>query len=373
MDKGITWVGLDVHKKSIQVAVLQDGDREARVWQMETSERSVRRLARSLRKGTSGEIRCCYEAGPAGFSVQRWLEAAKTQIICEVVAPSLIPVKPGERIKTDRRDAVKLAKLLRSDSLTAVDTPNPAREAVRDLCRCREDANHDLLRARHRLNKFLLRRGLIWHATSAWTQQHWAWLRSLHFEHQADRLVFADYTQTIELAQERVSRLTQALEQAATQQPYLTPVAWLRCFRGINTITALTVVAEIGRVERFADARHLMSFVGLNPTVHASGDTVHRGAISKAGNSHVRRVLIEAAWCQRHPAHVSYELRKRRRGQPEAVIALADRALRRLHHRYWHLLNLNKPHGKVVTAVARELAGFLWAVLWKVPQQQPVA
>ena len=362
MGKGIIWVGLDVHKKSIQVAVLGDECQEAEVWKMETSERAVRRLARKLRKGTAGEIRCCYEAGPAGYTVQRWLESSKTEIVCELIAPSLIPVKPGERVKTDRRDAIKLAKMLRDGSLTVVGPPTAAEEVVRDLCRCREDAQQDLLRARHRLSKFLLRRGMIWKGAAAWTQRHGVWLRSLSFETEADQVVFADYLQAVELARERVGRLTAALEQAAASQPYATPVGWLRCFRGLDTVSALTVVAEVHGVERFARARQLMSFVGLTSSVYASGEKGRNGPITKTGNAHIRRVLIEAAWCQRYPAVISRALRKRRQGQPADVIAIADRALRRLHQRYWHLA-LRKPHGKVVTAVARELAGFLWAVL----------
>jgi len=345
------------------VAVLHDSKAETDSWQIECSERAVVRLARRLRKGSAGEIRCCYEAGPAGFSVQRWLEQAKAEVVCEVVAPSLIPVKPGERIKTDRRDALKLASLLRADVLTSIDTPDAAAEAVRDLCRCREDAQQDLLRARHRVSKFLLRRGLIWCGGGSWTQRHWAWLRSLRFDQEADRLVLTDYLQAVEFAQERVRRLTGSVEQAAALEPYRTPVGYLRCFRGINTITALTVVAEVRQPERFPSARHLMGFLGLTSSLYASSDKSHHGPITKAGNAHVRRVLVEASWCQRHPAVVSYALRVRRRGQPPEVIALADRALRRLHHRYWHLVKLNKPHGKVVTAVARELAGFLWAAL----------
>ena len=362
MSKGITWVGLDVHKKSIQVAVLVGESQQAEVWQIETSERAVRRLARKLRKGTVGEIRCCYEAGPAGYTVQRWLEGAKAGIVCELIAPSLIPVKPGERVKTDRRDAIKLAKMLREGSLTPVGPPTAAEEAVRDLCRCREDAQQDLLRARHRLNKFLLRRGLIWSGAAAWTQRHAIWLRSLRFEAEADRMVFADYLQVVELALERVKRLTAALEQAAACEPYATPVGWLRCFRGVDTVTALTVVAELHGVERFASARKLMGFLGLTTTVYNTGEKRRHGPITKTGNAHVRRVLVEAAWCQRYPAVASRALRRRRQGQPAEVIAIADRALRRLHQRYWHL-TVRKPHGKVVVAVARELAGFLWAAL----------
>jgi transposase len=234
---------------------------------------------------------------------------------------------------------------------------------VRDLCRCREAARADLLRARHRLGKFLLRRGYVWMRGRAWTQRHRVWLKSLRFEQVADEINFQDYLMAVEGGEERVRRLDQAVEQAAQQEPYRTPVGWLRCYRGIDTVTALTVVAEVQGIERFTTARALMAYLGLTPSVNASGQRTRRGAITKTGNAHVRRVLVEAAWSQRHRVRVSRALRKRRQGQPEWVIAQADRTMRRLNRRYLKMLHENKPQGKIVVAVARELVGFIWATL----------
>jgi len=364
MAEAITWVGLDAHKQTIEVARLVGESRESDRWQVENIAKAVGKLSRKLRREAGGgEVRCCYEAGPLGFTLQRRLEDSDEGIVCEVIAPSLIPVKPGERVKTDRRDALKLATMLRAGVLTEVRAPSPAEEAVRDLCRCREDARADLLRARHRLSKFLLRRGYVWTGGVAWTQRHRTWVKSLRFEQTADEITFQDYLMVVESAEERVRRLDQAMEQAAQREPYRTPVGWLRCFRGIDTVIALTVVAEVHGIERFLTARALMAYLGLTPSVNASGKKTRRGAITKTGNAHVRRVLVEAAWSQRHRPTVSRALRKRREGQPDWAIAQADRAMRRLNRRYMKLLHENKPQGKIIVAVARELVGFLWATL----------
>jgi transposase len=272
-------------------------------------------------------------------------------------------MKPGERVKTDHRDALKLVVNLRAGTLTEVHPPSPAEEAVRDLCRCREDAREDLLRARHRLAKFLLRRGYVWSEGRAWSQSHRRWLKSLRFGENADEVVFQDYLTTVETAEERVGGLDRSMEQAASCEPFRTPVGWLRCYRGIDTVTALTIIAELHGVERFPSARELMGYLGLVPSESTSGERTHRGPITKTGNTHVRRVLVEAAWSQRHRPAVSSVLRKRRMGQPTTVIAHADRAMRRLNRRYVKMLHENKPQGKIVVAIARELAGFIWATL----------
>lgn len=367
MEKDTTvWVGLDVSKKSTAVHRLVGGAADGDAWTVPTEERAVRRLARKLRRdaGPEAEIRCCYEAGPMGFTLQRWLESERgAGIVCEVVAPSLIPVRPGARVKTDPRDAHKLAESLRAGLLVEVSSPTPAQEAVRDLCRCREDAQQDLLRSRHRLKKFLLRRGYAWTRGTSWTQAHETWLRRLRFEEAADEIVYADYLQTVEAATERVRRLDQALVEAAQQAPYAEPVGWLRCYRGVDTVTAMTVAAELFGVERFRTARELMSYLGMTPSENSSGEQTRRGGITKAGNAHVRRVLIQAAWSQRHRPVVSAALRRRREDQPEWVVRHADRAMHRLHRKYAKMRARNKPQGKVVTAVAREMIGFLWAVL----------
>jgi transposase len=353
-------VGLDTSKKSLQVAVRRPGEKDAVEWQEANDARGVKRLVKRLKREAPGELRVGYEAGPCGYALQRELRAAGVE--CIVVAPSLIPVKPGERVKTDRRDARKLAECLRAGTLTEVHPPTPEQEAARDLCRCREDVRQDLERSRHRMGKLLLRRALV-HPGCAWTQAHRTWLRSLRFEEAADRAVFEDYLLAIEHLEERLRGLEEKLAGLSVQEPYREPVGWLRCFRGIDTVTAMTIVTELHGFERFRTARELMAYLGLVPSEHSSGGKQRRGAITKAGNSHLRRVLVEAAWHYRHRPGESAALRKRREGQPAWAIAIADRAQQRLHKRFWRLLGRGKAHNKTVTAVARELVGFLWATL----------
>jgi transposase len=361
MEMGSTTdVGLDTSKKSIQVAMLVGGRREPLEWELANEPAAVKRLARRLLHEAVGELRVCYEAGPCGYTLQRQLRAAGVESI--VVAPSLVPVKPGERIKTNRRDARKLAQALRADGLTEVHPPTLEEEAVRDLSRCREDAREDLLRARHRLGKMLLRRGLV-HDGKAWTDTHRRWLRCLGFEHEADRAVFGDYLQAIEHLEERLRGLEDKLVALSEKAPYREPVGWLRCFRGIDTVTAMTLVTELHDFRRFESPRGLMAYLGLVPSENSTGEKHRRGAITKTGNSHARRVLIEASWHYRHRPAVGRRLRKRRDGQPGWVIAVADRAQLRLHKRFWKLALHGKSTNKAVTAVARELAGFIWAAL----------
>lgn len=368
----ITYVGMDAHKKAINVAMLlpdKDGPVE---WQVANEPAAIRRLAKKLEREGSGEIRCCYEAGPCGYVLQRQLEA-DGRLICEVVAPSLIPVKPGERIKTDRRDARKLARLLRSGDLTMVHAPTAADEAVRDLCRCREDARRDWMRARHRLDTFLLRRACIFSVTRRrWGGQAYrSWLNQLKFEHAADQVTFEDYLQAIDQAEERLRRLDQQLAALAEQEPYRTPVGWLCCFRGIRTLTAISLVAELHDFRRFQTARALMAYLGLVPTEHSSGQRQRRGMITRAGNMHVRRLLIEAAWHYRHRPYVGASMRERRAGQPSRIVAIADRAQDRLCHRFRDLKQRGKEPHKAVVAVARELVGFVWAALYLATVEQP--
>jgi transposase len=256
-----------------------------------------------------------------------------------------------------------LVELFRAGLLTEVHPPTPEDEAVRDLCRAREDAHQDLVRNRHRLSKLLLRQGWTWTGgKKAWSQGHRLWLRSLRFDHRADQLVCDDYLLAIEQLEERLRSLEQQIEQLSQLPPYAVSVAALRCFRGIATLTAMSLVAELHNFMRFESARGLMAFLGLVPSEHSSADSQHRGAITKAGNSHARRLLIEAAWHYRHRPSVA-SLRNRRQGQPAHVIALADKAMHRLYRRFNRLLAKGKPRPKVVVAIARELAGFIWAAL----------
>jgi transposase len=369
MAEATTHVGLDVHKQSISVAMLLPGSAKALQWEMRNEPAEVRRLVRRLRRDTGGgTVLCAYEAGPCGYVLQRQL--GREGVACQVVAASLIPRKPGERIKTDRRDARKLADLLRAGLLTEVRPPTEAEEALRDLCRCREDARVDLLRARHRLGKMLLRRDLRYLEGRPWTAQHRAWLWSLKLEHAGERMALEDYLLAVEQVGTRLATLDAQLKELAEQEPYRERVGWLRCFRGIDTITAISLLAELHGFERFEKPRDLMSYLGLVPSEHSSGASVRRGGITKTGNRHLRRLLTEAAHHCRHRPGVGAALRQRRAGQPAAVIALADRALQRLHRRYSRLLlGRGLPVQKIVVACARELTGFLWALLYLHPHQ----
>jgi transposase len=363
MDGFITWVGIDAHKKTLVVAVLRPGKSEPDEFTVENNERSIRSLVRGLEKGARGQIRVCYEAGPCGYALQRRLNSDR--IACDVIAPSLIPRKPGERIKTDRRDARKLAELYRAGVLTVVEPPTPEQEAIRDLCRCRETVRADLGRCRHRLVKMLVRRGFIFDATSRlWTQRHRAWLRSLEFENEIDRAVFTEYSLAIEQAERRLNAMESELEKAAQLPLYREHVAWLRCFHGIDTAIAMIFIAEIHGIERFDSPRKLAAYLGLVPTLYASGDRARRGGITKTGNAHIRRAILQACWHYRYPSRgVGAALRARREGQPERVLTIADEAQRRLTKRYRHLTDRGKNPNKAVIAVARELVGFFWAAL----------
>jgi transposase len=362
MGQGITYMGLDVHKASIHVAVLLPGRKRVVEETLPHEKRVVARWVRRWSQQAPGRIVCAYEAGPTGYALQRELVARGWR--CQVVAPALIPRKPGERIKTDRRDARKLAELLRGKLLTEVHPPSPTEEAARDLCRAREDAKQDRMRCRHRLTKFLLRRGIPWtQGRKHWTHAHRAWLRQLRLEHAAEQAVLEDYLLAVEQLDSRLAELGARLEALSQQAPYAKSVGALRCFRGIDTVTAMTLVTELHGIERFHRPHQLMAYLGLVPSEHSSGGRRRQGGITKAGNGHARRVLIESAWHARHAPAVPQALAQRRRGQPGPVIALADRAQHRLHQRYWRLLQRGKAPATVVTAVARELTGFVWAAL----------
>ena len=357
MKEPSTFVGLDAHKDSISVALLRPGSRQAQEWKIVNEPKAVRRLARRLIG--EGDVAACYEAGPGGYFLQRQL--AQEGITCVVIAPSLIPVKPGQPIKTDRRDARKLAELFRAGLLTEVHPPSEDEEAVRDLCRCRDDAQRDLTRARNRLNKFLLRRGRVYAVgrRPTWSQKYWSWLRSQSFERDADRVVFEDYLLTVQQADMRVEALEREIERVCVGEPYRAPVAALRCFHGVDTVTALAVVAELHDPFRFPSARQLSAYLGLVPTEASSGGSRRQGGITGAGNRHLRRLLVEAAWHYRHKPLVGRALRIRRRDQPGEVIALADKALRRLTLRHRRMSYQGK-HPSVVTIaimVTRALSG----------------
>jgi transposase len=364
MSDAITYVGVDAHKKDLLVAMLVGHATTPVTWTVANEPRAIERLVRKLEREASGPVQCCYEAGPCGYALQRQMHRGR--VTCQVIAPALIPRKPGDRIKTDRRDARKLAELFRAGLLTEVRPPTPADEAARDLVRARDDAREDLQRCRHRLGKLLLRRGLHF-AGRNWTQAHRAWLKTLTWAHLAEQHVVEDYLLAIDQVQARLADLDTDLAELAETDPYAEPVAWLRCFRGIDTLTAMTIVAELHDFRRFVTPRALMAYLGLVPSEHSSGGQTCRGRITKAGNGLVRRVLTEAAWHYQHRPGLGVALTRRREGQPPRVIAIADKAQHRLCRRFRRLTAEHKPGPKVAVAIARELAGFLWAAL-QVPQ-----
>jgi len=362
MNEPSTFVGLDAHKSTIVVAMLLPGHREPVEWRIANELAAVRRLGKKLQREGLGHVRCCYEAGPCGYALQRQLR--EQGIDCQVIAPSLIPIRPGSHIKTDRRDARKLAEMLRAGILTEVHPPTEDEEAVRDLVRCRDDAQRDFTRARNRLTKFLLRRGLVCRSTlRPGSQQYESWLAGLSFERQADQWVFEDYCLAVDQQRSRRENLDARLIEIAEQEPYRVPVGALRCFRGIDTITALALVAELHDPRRFPSARHLMAYLGLVPSESSSGERRRQGGITRSGNRFLRRLLIEAAWHYRHKPKIGVRLRARRVGQPATVIALADRAQRRLCARSRRMAAHGKRPCIVAVATARELTGFLWPVL----------
>jgi transposase len=364
MSERTRFIGLDVHKASITVAVAGAfGDPEDH-GTIANDPAAVRKLLQRL-GGADIRLEVAYEAGPTGYALHRQLTAMG--ISCMVVAPSLIPVRPGERIKTDGRDASKLARLLRSGDLTPVWVPDEAHEALRDLVRARDDAKADQLRAKHRLSKFLLRRAIAPPVgVRPWSRAHDAWLDGLTFEQAADRVVLEHYVAVVREAAERVKRLEVALAQCAAASPQAELLAALQALRGIGFLTAVTIVAEAGDLRRFPTARHFMAYVGLVPSEHSSGDSRRRGHITRTGNRLMRHVLGQAAHNARYRPNVSSGLRARQRLVSPAVIELDRRAQARLHQRYRHL-SRRIGTNKTIIAVARELAGFVWAAGQLVP------
>ena len=360
MKNVITYVGIDAHKKDLFIAMLIGTQETSVTWTVPNETQAVRRLVRKLERAVPGPVKCYYEAGPCGYTLQR--EMTTERVSCHVVAPALIPRKPGERVKANRRDARKLGELARAGLLTEVRPPTPEEEAVRDLCRARDDAREDLQRCRHRLGKLLLRRGLHYPGRN-WTQAHRHWINGIEWGHASTGVVVNDYLLAIDQLEARLTELDAALTTIAEKGPYAEPVGWLRCFRGIDTLTAILLLAELHDFQRFHDPRALMAYVGLVPGENSSGEKHRRGRITRTGNALVRRLLVETAWHYQHRAGIGPALARRRTGQPSRVIAIADRAQQRLCRRFRRLMEQHKPAPKTAVAVARELAGFLWAAL----------
>ena len=323
---------------------------------------SLRKLMKKL--GPASGLRVCYEAGPTGYTV--YWELEKLGIHCDVIAPTLVPVKAGDRVKTDRRDAEKLARCYRAGDLTPVWVPDPAHEALRDLVRAREAAKADQLRARHRLQKFLLRRGVrAPGGIRAWTERHLTWVRKeVHFPALAQQAVLLDYLAEVDHAKERIRRLEQAIDEAVCAAPpaMREVIAALQALRGIAKISAVTIVAEVGQLSRFRRPSQLMGYSGAVSREDSSGGRIRRGPITKTGNAHLRRITVEAGWSYRHRPAVMGALRQRQEGLDEEVKQIAWKAQHRLYDRYRKLTGKGKNKQQVVTAIARELLGFIWAI-----------
>lgn len=365
MQQDSTIVGLDVHNESITAAILPPtAERVMETVKIPNTASALEALVRRL--APRGPLAFVYEAGPCGYEVHRQLTALHQP--CAVIAPALTPRRPGDRVKTDRRDAEQLARLHRAGELPVIRVPSRAEEAARDLVRAREDAVIDRLAARHRLTKFLLRQGRVYRETRhAGGVLHGLWLKRQRFEPAAWQQTFEAYVRSLAETDARLASLDQALATLAQQAPYQQPVQALRCLKGIDTLSALTLIVEVQDFRRFPPAATFMSFTGLVPSEASSGERVRRGSITKVGNAHLRRVLVEAAWCHRHGQVVSRELALRRRDATPAVLTIARKAQARLHRRYWRLVSRGKRQTVAVTAVARELAGFIWAMGQQVP------
>ena len=365
MNEFSKYVGLDTHKETIAVAVADAIGGKARFYgEIANTPEAIRKLVKQL--CPDGEVvSFCYEAGPCGYAIYR--QISQLGHYCSVVAPSLIPTKPGERVKTDRRDSEKLSRLDRAGELTPVWVPDQDQEAMRDLTRAREDMKGLERITKQRLNAFLLRYGRIYeNGKSRWTQAHFRWMEGLKFDVTVQQIVFQEYVDAVKQAEARVAGLEKEMEKALEHWVLAPVVEALMALRGIKLITAMTVMAELGDITRFDSPRQLMSFLGLVPSEASSGLTRRRGGITKTGNGHVRRVLVESGWCYRFPARKTAHLQRRAEKCSSEVQAIAWKAQKRLCGRYTHLLERGKLKVQVCTAVARELVGFIWAIACEV-------
>jgi transposase len=354
---GICFAGLDVHARKTAAAAVMLGSGEVFRARLTGADETIGWL-RSL----PGEVRAVYEAGPTGFGLARAARAAGLEVM--VCSPGAIPRQPGDQVKTDARDALKLARLHAAGQLRPVVVPAIELEALRDLVRAREDLRGDLMAARHRITKLLLRRGQVWAGPGeTWSRGHLRWLSALSFDDPLADVVLGEYLGCHEVLLARRDRLDRLIGEQATAEPWAPTVARLRCLRGIDTLTAVGLVAEIGDFAAFAHPKQLASFVGLVPSEQSSGERRRQGAITKAGSGHARRLLVEAAWHYRRPPRISESLRRRQARQSPAAIEAAWRAQLRLHRRWQHLdAGRGKKRTTVATAVARELACFVWEI-----------
>ncbi|MDP9445242.1 MAG: IS110 family transposase [Actinomycetota bacterium] len=356
-DRGVVHLGLDVHKNTISVGVLDPGDEVPRVDKISSDPDAVAHLI--ARFDDPARLRVCYEAGPTGYELARQLRGLG--VSCEVIAPALIPTAPGDRVKTDKRDCRRLARLHRVGELVAIRVPTVAEEAVRDLCRARADMVIDQTRARHRLGKFLLRHGRVWRGGDNWTLKHQAWIAAQRFDDPALTATFDHYRATLTAREAAVAAIEGDLVDWFTRPPFADPVARLAAYRGITQMGALTLVSEVCDWRRFPTAAAFTGFCGLVPSEYSSGERTRRGHITHAGNQHLRTQLVESAWAYKSRPQVGATIRRRQEGLDAAVVARAWAAQLRLCGRFRRLDARKSSRNVVVTAVARELAGFVWA------------
>ena len=363
------WVAIDQHKLSLVAATLPTSGGQPEVMRVENTERAIRRFLQRL--GGAQGLAVAYEAGPGGYELHRLLSSMG--VACDVIAPSLIPVRAGDRVKTDRRDAKKLVRLFRAGELSFVAPPSPMQEGLRDLVRCRDDLRCARTAARHRVAKALMRHGHIYRQGKAWTLRHRAWVESQRLADPLAQAALEHMLTHLGGLDAQIAALDQQLEQIATREPWADPVAWLCSFRGISTHTALGLLAEIGDFRRFAHPRELMSYLGLTPSEYSSGQQQHRGHITKTGNRHARRLLVEAAWHYRHRPRQSARAARLQGHVPPEVRTRAWQAQVRLQHRHRVLAEHGKRSTVANVAVARELTGFIWAAMTKAPLREQEA
>jgi Transposase and inactivated derivatives len=361
MHSATKYIGLDVSKEKISVAIADEGKETPRYYgTIAHTPAAIRKLIKNL--GPADSLSFCYEAGPTGLETCRWIESMGAN--CVVIAPSLIPKRPGDHVKTDRRDAVQLARLFRAGELTPIHVPSRDSEALRDLVRTREAAKEDKHRASQRILKFLLRHQIHPPATikRRWTKKYREWLAKLTFENEALQFAFSEMLHALEEIEQRMSRIEKVLFQLGTQGPKAPLIQALQSLRGIALLTAITIAAEIDSFARFQSPVQLMAYLGLVPREHSTGQSVKKGGMTRAGNPHLRRALVESAWSYRHRPSVKGELAKRLEGMPPALQLLSWKAQERLNKKYRRLVfGLNKHKNVAIGAVARELTGFIWA------------
>lgn len=360
MEKTIKYIGLDVHKDTIQVAIAEEGRNKTPMsyGNIHNTPLNIDKLIRKL-KSNGHELSVVYEAGPTGYGIYRQLKAQNIE--CAVAAPSLIPIKSGDRVKTDRRDAINLARLHRSGDLTEVSVPDEEDEAIRDLTRAREDAKICAKKAKQRLSSFLLRNNRIYTGKTKWNKTHLAWLSEVSMPHSAQQVTLQEYIDTLKESLQRIDRLTNQIKNEVEHWRLKPVVKAIQSLRGVSMIVAVTTLAELGDINRFKKAKQLMAYLGLVPSEHSSGLKSNKGSITKTGNGHVRRVLTEAAWAYRFKPKKSLHILRRQQGIPESICDIAWKAQLRLCNKY-KLLSNRKVTQVAVTAVARELVGFIWAI-----------